>query len=99
MFRANKESRYDDPAASYLFGLLSNHPYAPTFDAISILTDRDILEECYTYIHRDRPLLVNECIEHELLDTDEVDDLKASLKKADTHYLCRLIENRSYLYV
>lgn len=99
MFTAAPEVVYEDPVSSYLFGLLENHEDAPTFDHIVNLHDRDVLEECYTYIIRDRPLMVNKVIELELLESDDMLDEREALVKADTYYLGLLIQTRSYFYV
>lgn len=99
MFGASPSVVYEDPVSSYLFSLLENHEDAPTFDHIVNAHDRDVLEECYTYIIHDRPLMVNKVIELEMLESNDMIDNREALVKADTYYLGLLIQTRSYFYV
>lgn len=99
MLRAKQEIVYEDTISSYLFGLLENHEDAPTFDHVVNQQDRDVLEECYTYITNDRLKMINKMIELELLESEDIDDHREALIKADTYYLNLLIQIRSYLYV
>jgi hypothetical protein len=82
-----------------MFEAIKHHPEAPTFENIASIAYRDVLEECYTYVYRDRPLQVNRIIEHQLLgDLDAYDEASDSLKTSDSYYMKSIIDARSYIF-
>ena len=99
MFGARKETTYADALSAHMFEAIKHHSDAPTFDSVRNLSHRDILEECYTYAHRDRPLQVNGIIEYNLLgDIESYDEATESLRLSDSRYMKSLIEVRNYIF-
>jgi hypothetical protein len=99
MFSTLKQSAYDDACTAYMLEAIKHHPDAPTFESIASIAYRDVLEECYTYVHRDRPLQVNRIIEHQMLgDLDAYDEATESLKMSDSYYMKSIIDVREYIF-
>jgi hypothetical protein len=98
MFSAPKQSRYDDDAlASYMFSFLKE---GDTYDNLLLnLSVRDLIEECQTYIFRDRPIQINAVIEAELKeDYDQCDEIIAAIHEQDTTVLCNLVKIRKHIF-
>lgn len=98
MFGARKESRYaNDKLAAYMFSFVKE---GDRYDELyTNLEVRDAIEECQTYIFRDRPLQVNAIIEAELEgDYDTCEELINDLWRQDTATMCNLVVTRNYIY-
>lgn len=100
MFSAKKECRYNNALTKSMFTLIVNHKDAPDFENINSNEIISIFEECYTYIHRDRPLHLNKMIEASLKnETETYDELQIELERSDTYYMKSIIDIREYLYL
>ena len=98
MFGASKHSRYDnDILASYMFSFLKEgNAYD---DARLNLHTFDLIEECQTYVFRDRPSQINAIIEAELkMDYDLCDKLVAAVYQQDTDVLSNLVKIREHIF-
>lgn len=99
MFSAKADTPYNDSLTDYVFTCLCMHSDAPEFSSIIDLDDRNILEECYIYVHRDRPRLVNMIIEAGLRDEQqELEEQTENLRQSDSYYLKLLVDTRSYIW-
>jgi hypothetical protein len=98
MFYAPKHSRYDsDKLVSYMFSFLKE---GSAYDHARLdLNTRDLIEECQTYVFRDRPRQINAIIEAELkTDYDLGDKLVAAVYQQDTEVLCNLVKIRNHIF-
>jgi hypothetical protein len=98
MFGASKHSRYDnDNLAAYMFSFLKE---GDAYDNARIdLHTSDLIEECQTYVFRDRPRQINAIIEAELkMDYDRGDKLVAAVHQQDTDVLCNLVKIRKHIF-
>jgi hypothetical protein len=98
MFGASKHSRYDnDLLAAYMFSFLKE---GNAYDDSQLnLYTFDLIEECQTYVFRDRPRQINAIIEAELkMDYDLSDKLVAAVHQQDTDVLCNLVKIRKHIF-
>lgn len=97
MFGAHKQSRYaNDSLATYMFSFLREDMCEDLFVTVEVL---DLIEECKTYVFRDRPLQVNAIIEAELNEDYALcDELAVEVHQQDTTVLCNLVKIRNYIY-
>ena len=98
MFSAPKQARYDDDnLATYMFSFIKE---GDAYDNSQLSIEiRDLLEECQTYIYRDRPLQINAAIEAELEDdTDSYCELMEVIYEQDTATLCNIVKIRNHIF-
>lgn len=97
MFSASKDSRcISDNLTAYMFSFLKEDTHEDLCVSVEV---QDLIEECQTYIFRDRPLQINSAIEAELSeDYEACDELMADIYQQDTAVMCDLVKIRNYIY-
>ena len=97
MFSAAKDSRcINDNLTAYMFSFLKEDMSEVLCMSIEV---QDLIEECQTYVFRDRPLQINSAIEAELReDYATCDELMADIYRQDTAVMCNLVKIRNHIY-
>jgi hypothetical protein len=87
----------EDKLVSYVFSFIKDENTYEN-DWFASLEVLDIIEECKTYIYRDRILQINASIEAELNgDTETSDDLLRNIHQQDTAVMIDIIKIRQHL--
>jgi len=98
MFKAERPERYENDALASLMFIFVKEGNGYDDQDLGIAV-HDIIEECQTYIYRDRPLQVNAMIEAEINgEYDEADYIAKSIYEQDTIVMCNLVKIREYIY-